>query len=110
SQTDYEWVTGFKWGSDLQLSELDGEMDVAARVDLLFWSDEFDIKLFGWNGFTQHYNLLGGGAGSPMISGGNYGLTGDMQAYTQIPAIADNPPNVGGVGPAFASCTPPPPQ
>lgn len=111
SPTDFRWVTGLRWGGNLNLTELKGEMDVAARVNLLFFSEDFHVKLFGWNGFSQSYPLFGGGAGSPMVSSDDLGKTGDSMAYTQIAALpAGTAITTSNMRSSFPTCIGSPPR
>lgn len=92
---DYRWVTGYNWGSKLQLSELNGELDLAVRIHFLFFKHTFKQKLFSWPGFTQTFPLVSGGGGDALAFTGDYGKQADNVAYTTpILPISDNPPNV----------------
>ncbi|HEX3480457.1 MAG TPA: hypothetical protein VHT91_35815 [Kofleriaceae bacterium] len=100
-------MTGYNWHSNLTLSELSGEVDLAVRVHFLFFKHTFKQKLFSWPALaTQNLVLIGGGTGDTLAFSGDYGQQADDVAYTSpVPAITDNPPNLQLGGPDFA-CQP----
>jgi hypothetical protein len=121
--TDYRWITGFEWMSTLNLSELSGEVDLAARVHLLFFHHTFKKKLFSWPGFQQTFPLISGGttttgcddpnnkdsAGMSNCSleySNDYGKQADNVAYTPIdPIPGPLKLNIGlGPGDHFPTC------
>ncbi|HVU02959.1 MAG TPA: hypothetical protein VHE30_14465 [Polyangiaceae bacterium] len=106
--SNYRWITGFNWNANLDMSELDGQLDLAARVHFLFFSHTFRAKLFGWTGFHQNFVLVSGGSGDTLKYSGDFGKQGDTVAYTEVPAVTDNPPNVAPFGPPPATCIHPP--
>src|SRR5205823_14930314 len=111
------WVTGYNWGSSLNLAELNGELDLAVRIHFLFFKHTFRQKLFSWTGPHQSFPLVSGGstisAPTPATGGAgtiasigaasDFGTISDNIAYTGIPVITDNPVNVGSV-PAQFDC------
>jgi hypothetical protein len=103
--TDYRWVAGYQWSAKLDLTELDGELDLAARVHFLFFSHTFKMTLFSWPGLTQSFTLISGGGGDAMNYANDYGKQADSVAYTPIPPISNNPPLIKAVGPEFPGCT-----
>lgn len=105
---DYRWVTGYNWGSKLELSELEGELDLAVRIHFLFFERTFKQKLFSWPGFTQTFPLVSGGGGDALSFTGDYGKQADNVAYTTpIPLITE--PNVTTRDVPFG-CAPPGPR
>ena len=77
---DYRWVTGYNWSSKLQLSELNGELDLAVRIHFLFFKHTFKHKLFSWPGLTQSFTLVKGGTGDTLAFTGDYGKQADKLA------------------------------
>ncbi|MFC1642611.1 hypothetical protein ACFL5O_07990 [Myxococcota bacterium] len=56
---------GYDWGSNLDLSELKGELALAVRLRFLFFKRTFKRRRFSWPGLHQSYPLVaaaGGGA------------------------------------------------
>jgi hypothetical protein len=104
---DYRWVAGYNWGSSLDLSELNGELDLAVRIHFLFFKHTFRQKLFSWTGFHQNFPLVSGGGtinGVPSIaSAGDFGNKSDDIAYTTpVPLVTANPVLIGNAEVAFA--------
>jgi hypothetical protein len=83
---NYRWVGGFNWNSELQMSELNGQVDLAVRISFLFFKKTFKKKIFGWPGFTQRYTLIGGDSGG-LASSGDWGTQADDLAYTTMVPI-----------------------
>jgi hypothetical protein len=108
----YQWVTGYDWGSSLQLTELSGEMDLAARVHILFFKHTFRKKLFSWAGITHTFPLVGGSS-NPTASPGNvgqagdYGKQNDVMAFTTPVPVTPGPINIQLTGSQYDCQAPP---
>ncbi|HEY2517368.1 MAG TPA: hypothetical protein VGI39_41125 [Polyangiaceae bacterium] len=100
---DYRWVTGYDWGVNLDLGELKGELDLAARVDLFLWSHTWKLKLFSWPGLKQEFVLVGGAGGDPLAFADDYGTQADNVAYTTINPVTE-PITFNTNGPPGPSC------
>lgn len=53
------WVANWTYGAGLGLEALSGQIDLAARIDLLFFDITFRKKLASWRGFKKNYNFVG---------------------------------------------------
>jgi hypothetical protein len=102
---NYRWVLGYNFGASLDLHELDGKLDLAARLHILFFKKTWRMHLFNWTGFGQHYPLVAGGNQyDPLPYQGDLGQQGDSVAYTEIPGVADAEPKVAPQGPIPHVC------
>jgi hypothetical protein len=99
---NYKWVTGWNWEQKLQLTELAGNLSIAARIRILFFKKTFKFKLFEWPGYTQEYILVGAAGGNALEYFGDYGKQADDMAYAEIVRIED--PEMASDGPGSPTC------
>ncbi|HET7538737.1 MAG TPA: hypothetical protein VFK05_02660 [Polyangiaceae bacterium] len=91
--TKYRWVTGFSWSSGVKISTMSGRMDLAARLHFLGFKKTLRVPLFSWPAQRQwSFPIVGGGTEDPLKYSGDYGELGDDMAFTEVPAITDDPP------------------
>ncbi|HEX4338870.1 MAG TPA: LamG domain-containing protein [Polyangiaceae bacterium] len=83
----YQWETGWSLASNVDLHELDGQLDLALRVHLLFFSHTFKLKVADWKGFHQSFPLAGDAAGNPITGPTNFGVYASPDAVTQTAAL-----------------------
>ena len=100
----YRWVLGYHFGASLNLHELDGKLDLAARLHILFFKKTFRMHLFNWTGFQQNKMLVAGGDGNDIPYEGDLGQQGDTVAYTEVPPIMDANPKALPMGPIPRNC------
>lgn len=102
---NYRWVLGYNFGATLDLHELDGKLDLAVRLHILFFKKTFRAHLFNWTGFGQTYPLVAGaGTYDPLPYQGDLGEQGDSVAYTEIPGVPDAEPRIAPQGPVPIVC------
>ncbi len=102
---DYRWVTGWNWSQQLDLTELKGQLNLAARVHFLFFSHTFRMKLFDWAGYHQNYVLVGAAGGNALGYFGDYGKQAGDLAYTEIVDIDGSNVVVNPMGPGAPACS-----
>ena len=102
---DYRWVTGWQWSQQLDLSELKGQLNLAARVHILFFSHTFRMKLFDWKGYKQNFILIGAAGGNGLDYFGDYGKQGGDLAYTEMVDIQPSQVIFNPTGPDAPVCT-----
>lgn len=100
--SSYRWITGIHYGSKLNLGSLSGQIDLAARVKLLFFKKTFRQKLVEWKGLEQSFTLVGDGAGAALNYANHTGSASDNVGYPQVDAVTDVKANA--TGPGFPAC------
>jgi hypothetical protein len=110
----YDWTASWVYGARAHLETLSGQIDLQARVRLLFFKKTFKKKIADWPGFEFDYVFVGGaGESEPLAGAPDFGQVGEeayyvdpdwMTANIQIAAMTTDeaPPD------ALAPCTPPP--
>lgn len=88
SPNTYRWVTGWQFGSKLNIDALRGHLDLAVRVSILFFKKTFRTTLFGWDGLHWDYLLVGTGGSDALAYSDDTGTDADNIAYTQVPPTA----------------------
>jgi hypothetical protein len=89
---------GFGFGSRLQLSALDGRVDLAARVRLLFVRKTFRKTIANWRGFQKVFNVMSTQQGEAISGVEDFGkfaprvaVTGIENLTTDEPVASPNP-------------------
>lgn len=109
----YDWQATWTYGAGARTTFLSGNIDLQARVNLLFYKKTFSKKLAHWNGFNHDYVFFGsslslGPDGKPAInplSGHpDYGAAFEqvpfvdpahIQTLDLWPTSCDEPPDLG---------------
>lgn len=87
----YHWLTGFSWNAGVELAALTGQVNLAARVNLILYTHTYRRKLFNWTGIRKYYDLISDGVGAPLSDFGDFGEQADFMAYTESQPITEVP-------------------
>jgi hypothetical protein len=98
-----KWSFGYSWGAKLALAALNGQIDVAVRIKLLFAKKTIRWKLFAWKGLSKEFLLAGGSDKSSLQGFSGFGDYAPKVVYrkTQLLTAADAPamPNDAAIYP-----------
>ena len=82
----YDWQYNLYGRVGMQLGVLNGRINLAARVDLWFWSKTWRIKLADFRGYNQFFPFVQGNvAGEPVVTAADFGTEGNNVEFTLIP-------------------------
>jgi len=89
SNVTHHWRAALTYSVDADLTALNGEIDLAARIKVLFFKKTFKRKLASLKGIQKTFHLAGG----PLWGELDLGLESDPVAYTKVGdlTVADLP-------------------
>lgn len=93
--TKYSWGGSFTVGARPELEILSGELDLEARVNMVFFKKRFVKKLADWDGHTfgQTYEFLSQPGGNPLgANAPNLGEWGEDVPYLDPASVSDLAP------------------
>jgi len=104
----HRWTANWNYGAGLKLETMSGQVDLAARIRLLFFKKTFRKKIASWKGFTQTYAFVGT-IGSPLDGTKSFDLNYDdipypegfnlAKAFQVTPQPASLPASAADLGP-----------
>jgi hypothetical protein len=83
---------GWAYGSRLQLSALDGRLDAAVRIRLLFARKTFRKTLTRWRGLQAVWNIASDSSGQALSGVEDFGKWATRIAVTGIPKVTTDEP------------------
>lgn len=87
-QTLHDWSGDWAEGARAQLTELAGDINLQARISLLFFHKTFKVRLAKWNGTEQTIPLVGDA--QPLSDDPTYGTFEEQLAFVDPSWIRDH--------------------
>jgi hypothetical protein len=89
--TWYDWAAKWTYGSHAHLTMLAGELNLQARVNLLFFKKTYKKKLADWDGFTEDFTFMGGaGEDEPLSDSPAFGKVFENAYFVAPEWLSEN--------------------